>query len=337
MDGARLHRLIICIDIERFSQLSDTWQAVARKGMYEALRRAFETCEVLAEYQPEDRGDGALVVLSASVPKDHLLSRFPQALAAELAQYNTEEPQAPVRLRVAVHAGEVAKDDHGFVGDAVNKAFRLCEAQPLKDVLAASPGALAVIVSEAIYHDVIRHIPSARPEIYRRIDVAVKETDTTAWICLPDAPDFLSDASSGLDLLRADDTSRRTKGTLRLSWERADETTLIFETDDFDVSLGRNPANRVHLPDERDSRFHGKLTLAGSTLLYHHLGAHPAMLIGPARQVRIDVGSYCTVADKERLQFASGVILVEFSVPDLYDPKTGPTASADDGGADDGG
>lgn len=191
MGSSRRHRLIICVDIERFSRLSDTWQAAARKGMYEALRCAFDACGVSAEYDPADRGDGALLMLSADVAKDDLLTRLPGELTAELARHNAEVPQAQIRMRVAVHCGEVDEDDHGFVGDAVNKVFRLSEATPLKEALAASPGTVAVIVSEEIYRDVIRHIPAARPEMYQRTGVKVKETDTEAWICLPDAPDFL--------------------------------------------------------------------------------------------------------------------------------------------------
>ncbi|MEU5993899.1 transporter substrate-binding domain-containing protein [Spirillospora sp. NPDC047418] len=193
MENLRLHRLIICVDIERSSELSDSWKAVARQGMYEALRSAFNACEIaLDDHDHEDRGDGALIVLSADVPKDRLLSRLPLELVVTLARHNVSEPRARVRLRIAVHAGEVLKDAHGFVGTAVDKAFRLSEAPPLKDALAASPALVAIITSSDIYQDVIWHTPAARPESYLPIRVSVKETDTTAWICLPDAPDFLS-------------------------------------------------------------------------------------------------------------------------------------------------
>ncbi|HEX6470378.1 MAG TPA: serine protease [Streptosporangiaceae bacterium] len=132
-------------------------------------------------------------------------------------------------------------------------------------------------------------------------------------------------------LLRlAGQVRRHAGGTLRLSWVREGATELIVETDDFNVSLGRNSANRIFLPSDHDSRFHGTLGLAGPTLVYRHLGTHPAYLLGPTRQLRIDKGGSCAVGDKDRLRFGSGTILVEFSAPDLYDPKAAPTASADD-------
>jgi len=67
---------------------------------------------------------------------------------------------------------------------AVNLAFRLLDAQPLKAALARSPGVLAIIVSSWFFEEVVRHSGTAPG--YRPAEVAVKETTTTGWICLPD-------------------------------------------------------------------------------------------------------------------------------------------------------
>ncbi|MFL6119242.1 serine protease [Actinophytocola sp.] len=131
--------------------------------------------------------------------------------------------------------------------------------------------------------------------------------------------------------LRLDEPIHRfVDGTLRLSWVRGNTTELILETDDFNVSFGRGSANRVYLSDHRDSRFHGHLTLVGTTLIYQHLGTHAAILTGATRQLKITKGGSCPVGDKDRLIVASGTVLVEFSAPDLFDPNAGPTASADE-------
>lgn len=194
--GLLRHHLIICVDIECFSGSSrtDTQRAAAHEGMYRALRAAFDACNVsLEEHHHEDRGDGVLVLLSAATPKDRVVSILPLALVAALAEHNhVHAPQAQIRLRVAIHAGEVQQNSHGVVGDAVNAAFRLLDSRSLKEALAANSGLVALIASEAIYRDVIRHTPASSPETYRRIGVKVKETETTAWIRLPDnrdAPD----------------------------------------------------------------------------------------------------------------------------------------------------
>ncbi|MDH6142977.1 hypothetical protein P3T35_005005 [Kitasatospora sp. GP30] len=120
------------------------------------------------------------------------------------------------------------------------------------------------------------------------------------------------------------------RGTLRLSWVRGSQTELLLETDDFNISFGRSSASRVYLPDPRDSRFHGQLSLVGTTLVYQHLGSHPAFLAGATRQLRIAKGDSCPVGDKDRISVASGTMLVEFSAPDLYDPNAEPTASEDE-------
>lgn len=93
-----------------------------------------------------------------------------------------------MRLRMALHAGEVQYDDHGVASSSLNLAFRLIDAQPLKAALAASPGVLALITSDWFFEDVVRHTPGAAPATYRRVKVAEKETSTIAWITLPDHP-----------------------------------------------------------------------------------------------------------------------------------------------------
>jgi hypothetical protein len=145
-------------------------------------------------------------------------------------------------------------------------------------------------------------------------------------VLLAQTEDIVSLAPDRLRLIEPVAVARHLGGTLRLSWDRGNATDLILETDDFDVSFGRNSSNRICLPDDRDSRFHGKLDLAGPALVYYHFGSHPAYLVSAARQLTIEAGEFRPVADKDRLRFASGTILIEFSAPDLYDPNARKTA-----------
>ena len=133
----------------------------------------------------EDRGDGVFVLVPAEVPKALLAGALPPALVTALRAHNDRHP-APerIRLRMALHAGEVHYDQHGVTAVAVNLAFRLLDARPLKEALADSPGVLAVIVSSWFFEEVVRHSEGAPG--YRPAEVTVKETLTTGWICLPD-------------------------------------------------------------------------------------------------------------------------------------------------------
>jgi tetratricopeptide (TPR) repeat protein len=187
-----LHRAILCVDVEGFGDRRRTNpdQAVVRDGLYRSLRDAFTRSGVEwdACYH-EDRGDGVLVLVSPDVPKNLLVGRVPRELAAALSEHNrAHDIEARIRLRMAVHAGEVLSDAHGVVGAAINVAFRLLEGVELKRALAASAGTLAVVASEWFFDEVIRHDPASDPAAYRQVQISVKETQTSAWIYVPGAP-----------------------------------------------------------------------------------------------------------------------------------------------------
>ena len=90
-----------------------------------------------------------------------------------------------LRLRVALHAGEVHRDEHGVTGSAVTHAFRLNEAEAVRAALRDGPASLALVVSRWFYEEVIRQHPTAEAAEYRQIPVAVKEVEAVAWLRLP--------------------------------------------------------------------------------------------------------------------------------------------------------
>ncbi|MFC5747028.1 ATP-binding protein [Actinomadura rugatobispora] len=195
----------MCVDVAGYGdhRRTNRDQVAVREGLYRALRRAFIRSGLRWERcHREDRGDGVLILVPSEVPKELLAGRLPVELASELEAHNGGAgPEARIRLRAAVHAGEVQHDDHGVAGTAINLAFRLLEAGPLKDALRGSPGTLALIASEWFYEEVIRHHPASDPKAYRQVPVAVKETLTRGWVRLPGLPGLPS--LSGLVLGRA--------------------------------------------------------------------------------------------------------------------------------------
>ena len=134
------------------------------------------------------------------MPKAYLVTSFPGLLAAAVSRHNAgcAGPEQ-MRLRVALHAGEVYRDAHGVAGSAVNHAFRLAEAPALRSALAASPGVLAVIVSDWLFSEVVRHDPAAEPASYRQVKVTVKETAAVGWVRIPD-PGMIYDHSGQGDV-----------------------------------------------------------------------------------------------------------------------------------------
>jgi hypothetical protein len=182
--------LFVC-DVASFGDRSrtDLDRHKIRTALYEGLRASFygtgipydEAC-----YR-EDRGDGALVVVPPSYDTAVLLTSVVQRLRAEVRRHNdVSVPPARMRLRLAVHTGIARPDPEGLVGTAVNHAFRILEADQLKEVLRRTDAELAVITSERVYEDVIQHgLGLVDPAEYHHVELRVKETLTTAWIAVP--------------------------------------------------------------------------------------------------------------------------------------------------------
>jgi hypothetical protein len=133
--------------------------------------------------------DRVLLLAPSEAPKAVFVESFPQQLAEALRDHNEgRAPEEQIRLRVALHAGEVRYDDHGVTAMSINLAFRLLDAPRLKSILGGSHGVLAVIVSSWFFEEVVRHSVASRPATYRPVRVKIKETSADAWICLPDQP-----------------------------------------------------------------------------------------------------------------------------------------------------
>lgn len=158
-----------------------------RAGMYDSVMGAFAAAGIpWKDCFWQDGGDSILVLVDGKVPKGAFAGQFLRKLRAALCAHNeTHPPEEQINLRLALHAGEVAYDDHGVNGPAIIHASRLRDAPRLREALAASPGALAVIASEWFYGEVIRHDPAYEPSSYRRVPVDVKETNDFGWIHLP--------------------------------------------------------------------------------------------------------------------------------------------------------
>jgi WD40 repeat protein len=186
MSSDAVHRTVLVVDVEKFSDRKNPEQRNVRTAVYAALAHAlgsqWNACH------REDRGDGVFILAPADVPKQLFVEQVPGRLVEALSRHNRVHGNGEqIRLRMAVHAGEVLLDAYGATGVAVNHTFRLLDASALKDALAGSAGALAVIISDWFFREVVWH--SATDETrYRPKHIRVKETDAVGWICLPDDP-----------------------------------------------------------------------------------------------------------------------------------------------------
>jgi class 3 adenylate cyclase len=168
-----VHHTIVVTDIENFTDPARTNldQLAARRGLYKVIKQAFSRSGIdWNAYTVEDRGDGVFILVPSDVPKIRLVTTMLDRLGTGLSRYNTTcTNQARIRLRMALHAGEVYFDNHGVVGRAVNHTFRMVDEPLFKASHANSSGLLSLVVSEWFYDEVIRHYPSAQPSSYSRV------------------------------------------------------------------------------------------------------------------------------------------------------------------------
>ncbi|MES9538633.1 hypothetical protein [Actinomadura sp. NPDC000600] len=178
--------LFVC-DIIGFGKRPDHVQSHLREVLYKALRNCFEASGLpFEDCYREDRGDGAIVVLPPSCDPARLVHPLPDHLRGALRRHNELAAEhARMRLRIALHSGPLETDDNGMVGTTVNHVSRLLDAPSFKEALAAVPADLGVLASDEFFGAVIQHGRGAiDPTEFSPIGVHLKETDTTAWLCV---------------------------------------------------------------------------------------------------------------------------------------------------------
>lgn len=188
--AAALHKTIMAVDIAGYNNPSRTMAHLreVHDGLWQVLRTSFaetgipwDVCFV------ENTGDGAMFLLPPEIAKADLVAQLPARMRDELQRYNhVHAEEAQIRLRMALHAGEVAQGSHGSISQAVSFAFRILDAPEAKARQKETQADLALIASDLLYHDVIVHDPAADPRSYRRIPVKVKpdEVAARAWLRL---------------------------------------------------------------------------------------------------------------------------------------------------------
>lgn len=188
---------LVC-DIAGFSDASrvDPVRVRVRKALYEGLDRSLREAGFrLDDCYHEDRGDGVMVVLPPDARTELLLTAVVDGLRAEVRHHNeASSPAAQMRLRVAVNVGEAESDGRGIVSTALTHTFRLLDAPPLKEAVAAAETGIALIVSRQVYDDVVRQGRGrVDPGDYYQVRVQVKETTDDAWVMVPGVRPVRSD------------------------------------------------------------------------------------------------------------------------------------------------
>ncbi len=191
---------VLFTDVAGFSDpvRNDGDRDVVRAAMYEILRSAFEASGVpWPTCYREDRGDGAVIVVSPAISTLRVVDPLVAELAGRLRQYNRRASEVVrIQLRVALHIGPVGKDAEGLTGQAVISAARIVDAPVIKARLAAEQADLAFAASDYVYEHVVRNCGGrVDPATFEHMECQVKESRVSAWVHLagragPPVPDL---------------------------------------------------------------------------------------------------------------------------------------------------
>ncbi|MEU6351013.1 hypothetical protein ABZ896_17010 [Streptomyces sp. NPDC047072] len=179
-----VRKVFMGLDIAGFNRAgrSDLCGLGMRQTLYRALEGALLDIAVQRdEYELLDRGDGIMAVLDPLVDLDTLAYLVLPALAAGLRNHNaTADAQDIIRVRAALHKGDVIRDDRGYVGKELSHAFRLLDSPQLRTALEQSGTELALAVSAVAWRQ-MRHAGSGGPHFEPAL-VTTKERAVRAWL-----------------------------------------------------------------------------------------------------------------------------------------------------------
>jgi class 3 adenylate cyclase len=183
-----VHRALFAVDVESSGGRDNQSSVVIREVLFDALRNAFAASSIeWGGCTREDTGDGMMVLVPPEFPKPRLVYPLLDQLGALLRQHNYYAgPATRIRVRVAMHAGDVRIDKFGGVtGRPKVLTARLLDSEPVKSALARAPESTTVmlIVSDLFYEDVVRQGNlGIDPDQFGPVTVKVKETEERAWL-----------------------------------------------------------------------------------------------------------------------------------------------------------
>ncbi len=183
-----VYHAILVVDVEDSSGRTDAEKPLMRKALYEALIVAFARAGLSWDAcRTEDRGDGVYVLIPPTVPKLLLAGLLVESIDRVLMEYRPDRTTWP-RLRLSLHAGEVAFDADGSSGRDVDLAFALSDADQVREVLRANPAARCVLVVSEPFHAALAQGDAGWSDGFRPVSVRTKSGPRSGWISLPGRP-----------------------------------------------------------------------------------------------------------------------------------------------------
>jgi hypothetical protein len=180
----------MCVDIESYSSRDHGGQQYLQTAFPEIMAEAAAECGLeRSTWKIQSTGDGELVVFPAGMPERPVVADLVPAIDRVLRLRNRFAAEdVRIRLRVALHVGQLTETPTGFAGGDVVTVCRLVDAHALHVEMERFTGANAgLIVSAEIYRSVVcQSLHGIRAERYRSVDVRVKSFADKAYVFVPD-------------------------------------------------------------------------------------------------------------------------------------------------------
>lgn len=188
------YRALLACDIASSAGRGEHNLQQIREVLDSACDTAFQAAGLdWTDCRRQDTGDGFQLVAPSGIRKQTLLYPVLPDLAMLVRAHNRRAPDVvKIRLRVALHAGEIRLDpDGGFSGAPFEVLARLLNATPVRTALSDAPEAVpvAAILSQHYGEETIGH-DYAGPDADAFVPVEVREKAYVgrAWVHCPGSP-----------------------------------------------------------------------------------------------------------------------------------------------------
>ncbi|MFD7688603.1 SAV_2336 N-terminal domain-related protein [Streptomyces sp. NPDC059781] len=177
--------LILLVDIADFGGRADTGQAEARLALSQVLSRVLPDDTALP-WETWDSGDGVVVLLPGRVRHSDFVADLLTSLEEVLGD---RETYGRLRLRAALHVGDLMPGELGWRGQALVVASRLLDSSVLRSALrAGSRSQAAVVVSDELFGTAF-HSPAGAVSPFRQVFIRSKGGVENAWITVLGYPE----------------------------------------------------------------------------------------------------------------------------------------------------
>lgn len=152
--GPESQRLCVAVDVEGYGRRDLAGQLRAQHRLVQVLDAVGDAVGLHRScWDRQEQGDGELALLPSGTVAAQVLPGLVSTLADLLDDLNLDLVEAArLRLRLALHEGEVYPGSNGYAGDAAVTVCRIRDSDRLRTVLRESPTAnVAVAVSEPLY------------------------------------------------------------------------------------------------------------------------------------------------------------------------------------------